>query len=117
MRQRPKPIEISLGKEADLRRAAEVGLDWLGGSDEVIEVSWYDRVLGTGGPMEVCADEVRRVALDYACSRGATEHIVTERFDLLYLPVPDGTAMLDPVEVVNVHRGLERDRFENQQGG
>ncbi len=117
MARKLKPIEISLGRETSLRRAEEVALDWLGGSDEVVAVSWYDRTRKTGGPMEVCADEVRKVAIDYALARGATEHVVTERFDLLYVPIPEGTASLDPEMLVEIHRGLERDRYENQQGG
>jgi hypothetical protein len=112
-----KPIEIKLGKDADLRRAEEVGLDWLGGDAEVVNVSWYDRSRRTGGPMEVCGGEPIKCAIDYAVAHGASERIVTERFDLFYVQIPPGTASLDPEMVVEVHRGLERDRYENQQGG
>jgi len=118
MKTKLKAVKIKVGKNANLQTAEAAGLDWLGADrDEMSTMSWYDRSAHTGGPREVCEGESLKCATAYATAHGAQYHIATERYDLFYAPVPDGTATLEPEMVREVHRGLERDRFENQQGG
>ena len=86
-------------------------------SSRLSMVGWYDRRRRTGGPMEVCGDQKIKVARDYARSHGAEFQVSVGSYEFFYLPVPEGTAQLDSKTLVEIHRGLELDRFENVQGG
>jgi len=86
-------------------------------SSELSMVGWYDRDRRTGGPLEVCGDQKIKVARDYARSHGAEYQVDIGPYELFYLPVPEGTAELDSQTLLEIHRELELDRFENVQGG
>jgi len=80
-------------------------------------VGWYDLKRRTGGPMEPCGGESIKCARDYARSHGAEYTVKTEIYELFFSRIPKDAAQLDPAMVHEVHRGLEKDRYDNVQGG
>jgi hypothetical protein len=91
----------------------------LPGSDLSL-VAWYDRNHRTGGPLEVCRNESEQCARSYATHHGAQFEVdVNGRaVELFYAPTPSGTAELDLAELIEAHRGLDReDSVDDVQGG
>jgi hypothetical protein len=83
-------------------------------------VAWYDRGTNTGGPLEVCAGQPFKCALDYAASRGAETRMVVNgrQFELFFSPTPSDTLELDREMCLEIHRELDQDRLqENVMGG
>jgi hypothetical protein len=109
-------IRTKLGTEYG--RAARTAASAVPGDpDRLSLVGWYDKRRRTGGPLEVCGGESARCANSYARSHGARYTVATDNFTFYYASVPEDVVELDPQMVAEVHRGLDRDRFENQQGG
>jgi len=114
-----KRINLHIDESAGMAVAEGRAREALANVGNVSLTAWYDSRQGTGGPLEPCAEEPRKCVRDYARSHGASFEVSIndERMELYFAPTPKDAVELDRKEVVEVHRGLENDRFENQQGG
>jgi hypothetical protein len=83
-------------------------------------IGWWDQGRKTGGPIEACADQPEECVRRYAVSHGAEFEVsVNDRaLELFYVGTPPGTEKLDWHELIEIHRGADRDdSFDNVQGG
>ncbi len=113
--------KISLKKQKtksfkETQRRAEEAIS-LESSDDYIMLGWYDRKQHKGGPAEVCGDEPLKVALDYAKSFDAEYRVSGKPYELFFRSIPEDTAELDRSTLIEIHKEIEFDRFENLQGG
>ncbi len=106
--------EVTFAEAQKLARAIFPGTE-----AETVLIGWFDHARRVGAPMELCADERFKVALDYAKSHGLEEEVrVNERgYSFFFGRRPPGTRELDPRMVVQVHEGLDLTEFANLQGG
>ncbi len=112
-----KPIKINIDANSDFSSAQSKAADQVP-HDEYSLISWYDRKNKTGGPLEACGEQPLKASQDYARSNGAGYHVSAgKRYEFFYGEVPEGTEQLDPEALIEVHEGLEFDRYENVQGG
>ena len=112
-----KPIKVNIHANADFNSAQSKSADQIP-HEHASLVSWYDRKNKTGGPLEACGDQSLKTSQDYARSNGAEYRVSAgQRFEFFYSSTPEGTEQLDPEMLVEVHKNLEYDRYENVQGG
>lgn len=114
-----KPINVKIDANSDFNSAQSAAADKLPlALDASSLVSWYDRKNKTGGPLEACGDQPLKTSQDYARANGAEYRVSAgKRFEFFYSSIPEGTEQLDPEALIEIHKGLEYDRYENVQGG
>jgi len=112
-----KPIKVNIKANSDFNSAQAKAAKEIPHKDASL-VSWYDREHKTGGPLEACGDQPLKTSQDYARSNGAEYRVSAgKRYEFFYASTPKGTERLDPEMLVEIHEGLEYDRYENVQGG
>jgi hypothetical protein len=114
-----KPVKVNVSSNAsfsDAQSRASMRIPLT--HDEMSLVSWYDRKLRTGGPMEACGGQPLKASQDYARANGAEYRVSAgNRYEFFYTSVPEGTEQLDRDELLEIHAEIEYDRYENVQGG
>lgn len=87
--------------------------------EDLMLVSWFDRSKNAGGPMEFCCDAPERAVADYARSHGAQFCVNVNDFsyEFYFMRIPSTVSEIKRSAVIASHRGLDKDRYDNIQGG
>jgi hypothetical protein len=115
-----KTMNVQLGSTVDYttaeRAAKEAAMKR--GSD-IMLLAWYDKVLRRQGPRETCAGEGWTCALSFAENHHADIRVSVNggAYEFFFTKPTGKYDELSAKDVVDVHRGIARDTFDNVQGG
>lgn len=87
------------------------------GGPEPSLVGWWDTALEIGGPLEACGNEPRECIIRHVTDHGAAYKVIVGDFEFFYTEPEWDAEELERSSLLEVHRNLHLDAFENVQGG